>query len=235
MGSSLALLLLVLTGCEKEELTIHHGDVQVSVEKGENWIHKFDAGLISVKNSPQMAIWVEDLDGNYLTTVYVTKKIATQGWVSSGGNRRKEALPHWCYSRGVQYEDGLYLPTKKSPLPDAVTGATPKSSFSKVLSDGSLPPKYIVKMEVNHSTDFNANFPKDAKEGSDAYSGGPEGSGQPALVYSAVIDTTSNQICYSLTLVGHSSADGSDGEIYTDCTTLTTAMSIVKSITVILH
>ena len=68
------------------------------------------------------------MKGHYLSTVYVTHKIATQSWQFSGGNRRKEALPHWCYQRGVESEDGLYLPTKKSPLVDGITGATPQGA-----------------------------------------------------------------------------------------------------------
>ncbi|MFQ8805259.1 MAG: hypothetical protein ACLR8Y_09425 [Alistipes indistinctus] len=50
-----------------------------------------------------MAVWTEDMQGNFLSTIYVTHKIATQSWTASGGNRRKEALPCWCHVRGVRY------------------------------------------------------------------------------------------------------------------------------------
>ena len=103
---------------------------------------------------------MEDTQGNYLSTVYVTHKIATQSWQASGGNRRKEALPHWCYSRGIKYDDGLYLPTKKEPLTDGISGATPQGSFDIKLSPTTALKKFVVKIEINHSTDFNEAFPK---------------------------------------------------------------------------
>ena len=113
----------------------------------------------NIKNPPQIAIWTEDMEGNYPSTVYVTHKIATQSWQASGGNRRKEALPHWCYQRGIQYEDGLYLPSKKEPLTDGISGATPKGSFNVKMSPTGKLKKFIVKIEINHSTDIR-NRPK---------------------------------------------------------------------------
>lgn len=183
---------------------------------------------IKKDNTPQFAIWLEDVNGKYLSTVYVTQKIATQGWVSSGGNRRKEALPHWCHQRGVLYEDGLYLPTKKQPITDAQTGATPKSDkeIKVLLADFARP--VVVKAEFNHSIDFNDFFPKTAKEGDENYSGGEMGSGQPALIYADTIFPFQHST--ELKLIGRSSSDGTNGQIYTDLEKLTTAKSIVKSI-----
>ena len=88
------------------------------------------------KNPPQIAVWIEDAQGRYLSTVYASSKIATQSWLAAGGNRRREALPHWCHSRGVQYADGLYLPTKSEPLADGISGATPRGSFDLKLARG---------------------------------------------------------------------------------------------------
>lgn len=108
------LSLLCCSSCQNELIDYEQGNVKISIEKGEEWVHDFPLFLgINKKNPPQIAIWLEDVHGNYLSTVYASHKTATQSWQSAGNNRRKEALPHWCYSRGVQYEDGLYLPTKK--------------------------------------------------------------------------------------------------------------------------
>ena len=164
--------------------------------------------------------------------MYVTHKIATQSWQASGGNRRKEALPHWCYQRGIQYEDGLYLPSKKEPLTDGISGATPKGSFNVKMSPTGKQKKFIVKIEINHSTDFNDAYPKSAKEGDANYSGGKEGSGQPALVYAAEVDLTSGKKEFTAKLIGHSSPDGSNGGLSKDTSSLTTALHIVKSINV---
>ena len=92
--------------------------------------------------------------------------------------------------------------------------------------------KFIVKVEINHSTDFNDAYPKSAEEGDTHYSGGKEGSGQPALVYAAEVDLTSGEKVFAAKLIGHSSPDGSNGDITEDTSSLTTALHIVKSITI---
>lgn len=227
-------LLLLSTSCKDEEpLTFAQGDVRIEVEAGENWIHEFPMFLgIKKDNPPQFAIWLEDIDGKYLSTVYVTEKIATQGWISSNGNRRKEALPHWCYQRGVVYDDGLYLPTKKQPFTDANTGATPKKSTQFKISMSDFTTPVVIKAEFNHSIDFNTYFPEAAKPGDENYSGGDMGSGQPAVIYSDTIYPS--QLTYTLKLIGRSSSDGTNGRIYTDLDKLTTAKSIVKSVKILI-
>ena len=90
------LIALFSTGCNQDLVEYNSNDLKISIEKGEEWLHKFPLFLgINKKNPPQIAIWTEDMKGHYLSTVYVTHKIATQSWQFSGGNRRKEALPHW--------------------------------------------------------------------------------------------------------------------------------------------
>lgn len=230
------LIALFNGGCKKELVEYNSNDLKICVEKGEEWLHDFPLFLgINKKNPPQIAIWTEDLEGHYLSTIYVTHKIATQSWQASGGNRRKEALPHWCHQRGIAYEDGLYLPTKKSPLTDGITGATPHGSFDVRLVPAGRLRKFIVKVEINHSTDFNEAFPESAKEGDSNYSGGKKGSGQPAVVYAAEVDLTSGEKKFVAELIGHSNADGSSGDITADTSSLTTALHIVKSITIIIQ
>lgn len=223
----------VLNSCKKELLEYEHGDIKVLVEKGDEWLHDFPFLLgIKQKNAPQIAIWIEDTNGNYITTIFVSHKIATEGWMANKGNRRKESLPVWCYARGVVYSDGLYLPTNDKPVSDAISGATPKGSFDiKVRPAGSLR-KFVVKVELNHSTDWNEYYPKNAREGDSNYSGGSGGSGQPAVVYATEIDLDASQKQYVASLVGHSSPDGSNGEISADVSSLSSALNIVKLITV---
>lgn len=231
--AALGTILLTCCSCNNDLVEYEHNDLKITVEKGDSWLHDFPVFLgINKKNPPQIAIWLEDTNGNYLSTVYVTHKIATQTWQASGKNRRKEALPHWCYSRGVKYEDGLYLPTKKSPFTDGLSGATPHSGFDVKIQPGSGLDQFRVKVEINHSIDFNDNYPKSAKEGDSNYSGGEKGSGQPAVIYAVDVDLTSDRKEYSAELIGHSSADGSDGEIYPDTSSLTTALQIIKHITI---
>ncbi len=221
---------IMLYSCKKEQLNYSKGDIVVSVNTGKNWLHNFPLFLgIKKKNPPQFAIWIEDTKGNYITTLFVTYKIATQGWIANNGNRRKESLPYWCNKRGVVYNDGLMLPTKDSPLIDGITGATPKRDKSIMVDTKGIKKPFVIKAEFNHSTDFNNFYNKDAKKGSENYSGGNNGSGQPAIIYSATI--TSKTTSITLKLIGHSSPDGSNGKLYTNTNRLTSAKYIVENIT----
>lgn len=219
------------TSCEKEELSYVDGDLKVEIEAGEHWLHDFPLFLgISAKNPPQFAIWIEDIEGNYLSTLFVTNRIATEGWRANSGNRRKEALPHWCHQRGIVYEDGLMLPTKDHPFTDGISGATPKDSHTVQLSLEDFNEPIVFKAEFNHSLDFNDFFPENAAEGDENYSGGKMGSGQPAIVYAGTFYPDEKDL--ELLIVGHSSSDGSDGNIYTDLEKLSTSKSIVERISV---
>lgn len=230
---TLALATISCSGQDTVRPEFGNGNIKVSIKQGNEWLHDFSIfWFIKRKNAPQIAIWTEDLEGNFLSTIYVSKRLATQSWIAAGGNRRKEALPCWSYAQGKQYTDGLYLPTKSESLPDAVTGATPKGSFTANLQMNEDIKQFVVKCEFNHSTDFNAYYPKDAKEGDVNYSGGKVGSGQPAVVYQTVIDLDSGKNEFKGELIGHSSPDGSDGKIYPDTSRLTTALYIVKEITI---
>ena len=47
-------------------------EVTVSITAGENW---------KGKHTPQFAIWLEDTEGNYITTLYVTDKASRKSWI----------------------------------------------------------------------------------------------------------------------------------------------------------
>ena len=224
---------MMMASCSKEHIEYQAGDLCVNIEAGDGWLHDYPLFLgIKKKNPPQIAAWLEDTDGRYLGTLYASKKIATQGWASSGGTRRKEALPYWCHRRGVVYEDGLYLPTKSQPLVDGMTGATPRADFNVRLKEKTGLRHFYVMVEVNHSIDFNDRYSDDKREGEPDYSGGPEGSGQPALVYRVDVNLDSASTSFDAVLIGHSSADGSDGKLYNDLYGITSALTIVKRIKV---
>ena len=224
---------MMMASCSKEYLEYQAGDRCVNIEAGDGWLHDYPLFLgIKKKNPPQIAVWLEDTEGRYLGTLYASKKIATQGWASAGGNRRMEALPYWCHRRGVVYEDGLYLPTKAQPLIDGMTGATPRADFDVRLKENTGLRHFYVMVEVNHSIDFNDRYSDDKREGEPDYSGGPEGSGQPALVYRVDVNLDSASTSFDAVLIGHSSADGSDGKLYNDLYGITSALTIVKRITV---
>jgi len=220
-------------------------EIKIKVTKGAKYEHKLKIinwlPFIRVTNQPQIAIWIEDLDGKYLETLYVTHKVAKQDWKKAPSDptpieeiRRPASLPHWAHQRGVKYEDGLYLPTRDKPLVDAITSATPINSFeleSKIKAERE---QVIVKAEVNHSSDFNDFYHKHLNSNSEYYGGGIWGSGQPAVLYAKKINLTGNEQKYSLEMIGHSSPSGENGKVYSDISKLTTAKRIVEDIIIIL-
>jgi hypothetical protein len=215
--------------CDAVGVSAGSGAFRADLTPGEAWIHDFSAFM---KNPLQFSLWIEDESGGYVKTLYATKKIAKEAWVFNVGNRRKEALPYWSHKRGVVYPDGLYLPTKEQPLTDGLTGSTPKAAFSLSFDPPEGLNRFYVYLELNHSMDFNAAYPADAAAGSPAYSGGKEGSGQPALVYRVLIDMTRDPVEAGYELVGHSSPDGSDGIVDPDVAGIDSALEILGGVTV---
>jgi hypothetical protein len=195
----------------------------------------------SEHNHPLMAIWVEDTTGKYIQTLYVAKSIATgifnygdatTGQWTQGEKRRPAALPYWSHKRGIKAEDGLYLPTPDQPVPDAYTGATPKSDFElKTRLDVEGIEIFNVLFEINQPWDWNeywsnAKFPDDYEY---------KTSSQPALVYQSMINLNSGRKKYEMQLIGHSHYSGKNGELYKDTSTFTTALEIAQEIIVIVQ
>jgi hypothetical protein len=195
----------------------------IRINPGEEWIHRtpFNA-------PPQIAVWSEDGEGNFLNTIYVSQKAATQGWVFADKNRKPDSLPAWSHRRGVRYADGLFMPTKKDPLPDAVTAATPRAQCTIITILPESPPVKRIYFEFNHSLDWNDTYRKDLPQVSPFFS---EENGQPAVVYSAEIDT-GRAGTVKARVSGHSDLRGRSGKIDPDVGTLSTALHIVDSITV---
>ena len=223
-----ALAALAATGCSGAWDAGDAGDLRVTVAPGDEWMHQFST---FVENPPQYALWIEDESGVYQGTLFVTRKIATEGWIFNDGERRAEALPVWVHRRNVRAGDGRLLPSEDDPVIDGIVGATPKEKQVLGLSSRPAMPRFTVFIEVNHSTDFNGTWPEDAAPGSPGWSGGDGGSGQPSLVYSADVDTA-DPGPWDLVLRGRGSADGSDGAVDPDIAGMTSALGILGSVRV---
>jgi len=197
-------------------------EATIRVDAGEHFTHKLKImPLVHVKNAPQMAIWAETREGEFVETIFVTNRTATQSWRSAPGDEtpqaeisRDEALPVWSHRRDA--------------APDAVTAATPKQSFdiATTLPEGAN--DIVLYLEVNNSADFNDAYPADARPGSEGYSGGEWGSGQPSLVYSAPLRGGAGRGRSTFDLLGHGSPDGSSGAVSRDLAGVTTARSILS-------
>ena len=72
--------------------------------------------------SSQFVFWIEDMDGNYVDTLYVTRYTAIEGY-----HRRPKSLPQW-----VAISKPGNMPSSEI---DAIAGATPKSGDYRVYWD----------------------------------------------------------------------------------------------------
>jgi len=191
-------------------------------------------------NHPSFAIWTEDLEGNYIETLYVTAyvakgrfaygELAPGKWKNEPGDvRRPATLPYWAHKRNIKAPDGLYIPSAQTAVPDALSSATPLGSFNlETATRHSAAGKFRVLLEINQAWDSNefwtnSKFPDDINY---------LGSFQPALVYAVTVDPDTKNIDYHLNPIGHSHYAGTDGELYTDLTTFTTAFDIAQKIIV---
>jgi hypothetical protein len=196
--------------------------IRVEIEKGKSFNH------------PSFAIWMEDMQGNYLQTLFVTKSVGKSIWQhgdSTGGQwkpgpvRRPASLPYWAHKRGIKAPDGYMVPSAENPVADAYTGATPKGSFSlSAKTDQPLQQKkFRLLLEVNQTWDWNASwtnnlFPEDLHYKSSA---------QPALVYAVTVDLAEGFDTWVMHPIGHSHPSGENGKLYTDLSSLSTALQII--------
>jgi len=135
---AVAFLFVLLCSCkskikESEPLTFDNGKLTVA----------FDYVKQSGYASNQFAVWIEDMDGNFIKTLY-----ATQFTASGGYKNRSDAIPGWVERSG--------LSSKTKSEVDAVTSATPKAgalSYEWDLTDmnGSVVPPGEYKFFVEGS------------------------------------------------------------------------------------
>jgi len=188
-------------------------------------------------NHPTFAIWLEDTEGKYIQTLFVTRAIGqsiftygdkADGTWKPGEVRRPAALPYWAHKRGIRASDGLYIPSADQPVPDAYSGATPKGNFSLTTrSDNPLPQQVKICMEINQTWDWNEYWTNSKYPDDKDY----KTSCQPSVVYSAILNLANPDVV-TLQPAGHGHYSGKDGSLTPDLSTLTTALNITSGITV---
>jgi len=151
-------------------------------------------------------------------------RTADQNKEKSNDYIRVDALPIWSHKRGVQYTDGMYVPTKEDPLPDAITGVTFVDNFMLLSSmDGDS--KFKLRIELNVAFDDNEYYSEDDFPGTGQL-------GQPSILFGAEINMNDNKGYYLLNLIGRGHHSGQNGLLYEDLSSLTTALEIVERIVV---
>jgi hypothetical protein len=201
----------------------------VSLSPGPDYSHKVKFGLVSMTITPQIAIWVESADGAYVDTIYVSGKAGSAKWSAAGGARRPEALPVWSHARGVAASDGIYMPDKKHPVSDAVSGATPTKAVQYSWEvPASLRGKACkVRAELNSSYDWNEAYPDKLPKTDSRWS---EVNGQPSVIYEGTVRLDGGAASVVLEPVGTGALRGEDGVVRAGTAGLTTALRLVDSI-----
>jgi hypothetical protein len=218
---ALSVVVVALLGCfgcntdgKNPKSNIPNG-MELSVEPGEHWRGKMKIFIFFINKTPQMAAWIENNQGDYISTITVTNKSAKNNWMSASKEGRPEALPVWNYK--IQNNTAQI---------DIVSAATSKGAVDVQINNDLLTngQEYDVYLEINHSFDYNDTWPE--KEN--------DVNGQPSLIYHAkFIAGTSGRI--KLNPIGHGSADGSDGNIVNGLAGMTTASTIIKDAYIIIR
>ncbi len=189
-------------------------NIELIIMPGKHWTGTMWAFLIPIQKTPQLAAWVETTDGQYVETLFVTGKAAKKTWLGSPQGGRPDSLPVW------------YAVSTSSSV-DAESSATPAGKEAFASGTGNLESgrAYVVKLEVNHSFDYNDAWPKKAGAGDANYSGV---NGQPSVIYEGkIVAGQSGKVV--LEFLGQGSVNGSIGRIVPGSEGLTTALSIIES------
>jgi len=187
-------------------------------------------------NNPTFVIWQEDMNGNYLKTLFITKSYASgifghqlvgdSIWLNkSGKSIQPAALPYWTHRKGLIKGKDL-VPNPENPFVDGFSGATPNANFELNTSVKNQNNQYRILVEVNQTWDWNKFWTNNKYPDSPAY----KHSSQPSLIYAVTITAEGNE--FYLNPIGHGCATGESGKLFTDITTLTSAKNIFKEIKV---
>lgn len=193
------------------------------------------SGTVFVTFSPssgsnQMAVWLQDAEGEYLRTLWLTDFIGRHGGgnrtadttLDTGSGNRPDALPVWAHRRNTVDSaygvPSLYPPPQSKPsYPadiDAVSRATPDAGTVTVTARvGPLPAnEYGIIAEVNRSFQLNAWHSYSFYRG------------QPSVLFGARVRFADRADSAGIPEYGgYGSTDGSDGWLRPPDSTITTA------------
>ena len=197
------------------------GDLSISMDIGQGplWSTRMQAGPFIFNVLPQLAIWLEDENGEYLDTLYVTgadfKKLRHAAKDKDGEAFFRENLPLWSAAMEAR---GEALPSKGNPLPDSLTSATPMGSFTLDTAAVRTGSAVRLFLEINKSGDYNDVFTKE-NSGTD---------GQPPIVYSAELEFPPSGKSVLLEPVGR----GTDSGLLPDLSGIDTALQMIEAVSV---
>lgn len=189
----------------------------LSVETGDVVIDIDVAYREDFNKQPAAAIWAQTtgVPGRMIETLYVDQALAysaTPKW-NGKATPRHHILPIWRH----QYRDVNGVDPNGDV--DAVTSATPEHSFSIEYALASEDDEIVICLEFNAAGDSNEAYPD-------------EHLGQPSILYTALIDLTSDQQYYLMTRTAHGGGSEVDGQPRYDFDGITTAADLIEKVLV---
>jgi len=192
----------------------------IDVAAGDQWSSRMKAGPFIFNILPQMVVWLENEEGEYLDTLYITgadfKKIRHAAKNKDGAVFYSECLPYWA-SRATGA--GHRLPSKQNPYPDTLTSATPMADFTLHTSMPESTIPVIIFVELNKSNDSNPEYTEENNHWA----------GQPSLIYSAKLKS-SKAVTLRMTLAGHGGKIDAVPAVYSELSGFDTALNLIESI-----
>ena len=164
---------------------------------------------------PAAAVWAETTRGVMIQTLFLDERLAFSEHPSWGGKPtpRVNILPVW------RHRYTLISGVDPHGEVDALTGATPKHSFSLGEYLSTDADKVLVYLELNLPGDPDQHWPDPHV-------------GQPSVLYAVLIDLTSDQRYYLMQLIGHGGGAEQSGAIAYDLLALGSARWLVEKILV---
>ena len=186
----------------------------IKVERGINWKHSTSFGMVS----PQIAIWIQDVRGNFLQNIYVTRSFGQQNMLNTPLDFpsvfRRVSLPFWHKKNYLITKEYI---TKNNILPDSVSQPTPPDSFTVETRIINTINEGYVYLEVNHLEDTNKTY--------------TSMNGQPSLIYRVLVDFTKESKVYHFKLFAMTD-NFREGIYTTNISGITTADKIISDVTI---
>ena len=181
--------------------------LEIQLTPGEHYTGKGGWFVFSYNVEPQVAVWLETTEGEYLETLFVTRRGAEKSWRAAPKSGRPEALPVWCHLQETEV--------------DGVSAATSQSGVRKTvgLSADIEPGTYRVMLETNRSYDYNAAFPKRLGV-----------NGQPSVVYRADLVVGQGPFEMEFQPIGQGDPAGHDGYVREGLGGLDTALQLFSDL-----
>jgi len=176
---------------------------------------------------PTFAIWLEDPGTGATRTVFVTNRAGLDDW--EGKTSVPVALPKWFQ---VNESEKQNRNNTEADIPEqlAITGATPKPGYFTTRVRVNPESKWICRIEMNLAGDFNDTYKEydEVAKTSDEYK-----TGQPALIYKAVITATEGNTAKP-EIEGISFTDNQNGAVIRPETGITTARDVFDEISILI-